>query len=131
MAARQVASTGSAAAAGLEHKVDMLVQQMAELSRQNAALLDEVRELRRENERLRQGRDAAAGRQVHEPYAGGPVGPVPPTPGPEAAAEFQLGSPRTPRPPTTDVIMDTHSPEGQPPESKRARPTADPAHNHA
>jgi len=47
--------------------MDLLLAQLA-------ALTAEVSELRRENEALRRERDAALGRRVHEPYAGGPVG---------------------------------------------------------
>ena len=48
--------------------MDLLVQQMAELGRQNAVLLAEVQKLQHENQRLRRELDAAAGRQVHQPY---------------------------------------------------------------
>ena len=103
------------AGGGLEQKVDLLVQQMAELSRQNSALLEEVRELRRENDRLRREVDAAAGRRVHEPYSG-----VAAAVGAAAAVDRPaVGSPR--RVVVDDIIMDANSP---PPKQilKRAKP---------
>lgn len=123
--------TTTASPSSLEQKVDVLMQQMVELGRQNAALLAEVQELRRENERLRRERDAAVGRQVHEPYTTAAATLVGPT-GVEVvfaaaapdggAVAVRPGTP--PRGAAQDMLMDSNSP---PPKQdlKRAKSAAE------
>ena len=62
---------------GRSNTLDQLVAQVAELGRQNAAMLEELKELRRDNVQLRQQLDRARG--VHQPYATPPPTVAPPT----------------------------------------------------
>jgi hypothetical protein len=87
---------------------------MQEMSRQNAALLEEVRDLRRENTQLRRELDAARGRQVHEPYVPG---------GMAAAAVSGDGRPASPAGRVGDILMDLNSP-GPERDAKRAKAEA-------
>ena len=125
-----VAAAGSAIpphGMSLDTKVDLLMQQMVELGRQNAALLEEVRDLRRENVRLRQELDAATGRHSHVPYA---APAVEEQPLPVSSNDPVVGErPLTPVGLTADIIMDHDSPEPQR-DPKRVRPTVDPGQQH-
>lgn len=111
--------------------MDQMMQQLLELSRQNAALVEEVRELRRENTRLRQELDAATGRRVHAPYAAGSVDSL----GSSAVAgashpvdppvDVTPCSPRgLPAAGQSDVFMEHNSPEPLR-VSKRAKPSGE------
>ena len=79
--------------APLESRLDEVLLRMDELARQNAALLGELGQLRRENAELRRQLEALLGVQTHQPYA----------------------QPRTPRQgpavPTDDAEMVERSPE--------------------
>jgi serine phosphatase RsbU (regulator of sigma subunit) len=112
---------------GLEQKVDRLIEQMAELGRQNAALIAEVQELRRENERLRRELDAAGGRRVHEPYTGasGEIPAVSSVTGGGVGSVLRSTTP--PRDNDGDMMMDLNSP---PPKQdlKRAKAAAEDLH---
>ena len=112
------------------------MQQMEDLSRQNAALLEEVRDLRRENTQLRRELDQARGRHAHEPYMGRtePNG-TPVAAGSRAAASPGAGDaadtvrPSSPVGRAADILMDHGSPEPVR-DAKRAKAEADKAGRH-
>ena len=106
---------------GLEDKVDLLMQQMSELGRQNAALLEEVRELRRENTHLRRELDKATGRQVLDPYADSSVRA---DRSDSVHNTMEQDPPLTPLRHDVDIVMDSNSPEPKR-EPKRAKPTVE------
>lgn len=108
----------------VEDQLGALLQQMEALNRQNAAMVAELGELRRENALLRRRLEEASG-FVHQPYGAGlppsaSQGPVGPSPSPPPS----LGAPLSPsgRPLLSDVIMSTDSPaKVADPEAKRPR----------
>ena len=115
----QAAST-PVTAAPLERRLDALLDQVAILTRQNADLMLQMRQLREENAKLHRELAATRPLQVHNPYV--------PAPGlfPMLATTSTPPRERAPEP-TEDVIMTppkaVHSSDpGEPsPDAKRAR----------
>ena len=52
-----------------DDRLDQVLAQLAMLTRQNAAMAEEMRDLRRDNSLLRRQLDEARGIRVHQPYA--------------------------------------------------------------
>ena len=113
------------AGASVEDQLVRVLEQMQVLTAQNAALIAELGELRRENAWLRRRLDEGP-RFVHQPY--GPMGTVPLLPGCQAVQEGGVGVITPPRPSSPVVRggevqdMGTDSPAKlMDPEAKRPR----------
>ena len=109
----------------MDDRLGLLLQQMEVLTQQNAAMVSELAELRRENAWLRRRLEAQS-HFVHQPYAsssGGAMSLLPP-PG-QAVVPASLGSPRPGTPSgqggaVQDMVTDSPAKLADP-EAKRPR----------
>lgn len=84
----------AAGVVGDDDRLDQVLAQLALLNKQNAAMAEDMRELRRENAALRRQLDEARGIRVHQPYSQPPPLPSPRQSPPQPPA----ASPWTPMP---------------------------------